>query len=150
MKYLLSFFVGCFLLAGLALAQERPNPVSIIELIAAPEKFEGKLVTVRGFLSINHEKPNGLYNAVLYLHQEDAKNVLLSNQIGLVPNEQMLREEEKINRMYVMLTGVFRGVHAAGDDTVHVGVIKDIRSCTVWSDPNRPITEKPKAQKPTK
>jgi len=143
MKYLACVLIGCAILVGPALAQDRPITASLIELIAAPEKFDGKLVKVQGYLSIDHEKPNGIYHAFLYLHQEDAKNLLLSNVIVTVPSDQMLRDEEKINHMYVTITGVFHAVHPSGHDSPQSGTIKDIRNCIVWSDPSRPISEHP-------
>jgi hypothetical protein len=64
---------------------------------------------------------------------------MLGNAIVVVASDQMWREEEKINRMCVALTGTIHVVHAA------IGfsgaAIKDIQSFVVWSDPSRPIGE---------
>src|SRR5271163_1203735 len=109
----------CFLLlwsfiAGQSLGQDHPTSVSLIELIASPERFDSKLVTVQGFLRIGHEQKHAA-QAILYLHEEDAKNMLGSNSILVLPSEQMLQDKEKIDREYVMLTGFFHVVRAAGD-----------------------------------
>ena len=110
-----------------------------MELIANPEKYDNKTVTVLGYLSFFHEK-HRVIAAFLYLHEEDAKN-LLPNEIVVVPSEQMLQDEEKIDRKYVILTGRFRAVRAGGNSPPEIGVIEDVVDCTPWSDPRRPIGE---------
>ena len=131
----------------LALAQDFVAPVSLIELLARPDKFDGKLVRVQGFLRIGHEPRHGV-EVILYLHEEDARNLLGSNAILVIPSKEMLTDEEKIDRMYVMLTGSFHAVHA--NKELHAGVIKEIRSCMVWSNPTRPIGEHSNDQVPEK
>ena len=141
MKHFAVLIIGLSLLSSAALGQERPKPVSLIQLMANPEKFDGMLLMVQGFLRIEHEKKHGVH-VNLYLHEEDAKN-LLWNETLVVPSDQMLKDEEKIDRKYVFLTGVFHTVHAAGNDSLSsAGVFKDIRSCIPWSDPKRPISDK--------
>jgi hypothetical protein len=146
MKYLFHLFFACVLIAcPFGLGQDQASPASVIELIANPEKFEGKLVSVQGFLRIGHEKHHG-FEATLYLHQEDARNLLGSNMVLVIPSEQMLRDQEKIDRIYVVLTGVLRFVPSANGS--HSAVIRDVRSCSAWSDPQRPVGEPhPKASK---
>jgi hypothetical protein len=130
---------GWLLLSSAGLCQDRPRPISLIQLIANPKKFDGKLVMVRGFLRLYQEKKHGVH-AVLYVSQEDAKQ-LLPNSILVLPSDQMVREKEGIDRKYVILTGLFRVVRAAGEDLQTGGVIKEVQSCAVWSSPNRPIGE---------
>lgn len=136
MRYLFCLAIGCTFLACAGLGQDRTPTASIIELIANPERFDNKLVTVQGFLRIGLEKHHST-EAVLYLHQEDARNLLGSNMVLVIPSEQMLRDQEKIDRMYVVLAGVFHAVHAANGS--YSAVLKDVRSCTAWSDPRRPV-----------
>jgi len=50
-----------------------------------------------------------------------------------VPNDQMIKDREKIDRMYVILTGIVHGVRAVNG--TYFPVIKDIRQCRPWSDP---------------
>jgi hypothetical protein len=118
------------------LGQDRPVPVSVISVIATPEKFDGELLTVEGFLSLA-EHPE-FYNddSRLYLHEEDATNLILTNAIWVVPSAQMQRDREKIDLMYVLLTGVF---HVSNQKPMFKGgIITDVRSCISWSDPKRP------------
>jgi hypothetical protein len=117
-------------------AQDRAAVISVVGLLGNPEKFDAKLVMVQGFLQIE-DQPRHRLQTSLYLHEEDAKNLLGSNAILVIPSEQMLRDKEKIDRMYVILTGTVHVVRATNDaETV---VLKEIRNCRVWSNPNRPI-----------
>jgi hypothetical protein len=134
MKYL-TLALGCLLLAGsAAVGQDRPKPVSLIQLIATPEKFNGKLVSVQGLLGYD-EHP------VLWVHEEDAKHWLGTNSIRVSPNEEMHRNKEKINHMYVTVIGVFRAART-GTESYEGGAITEIQACTVWSDPRHPISER--------
>jgi hypothetical protein len=106
-------------------------------LIATPEKFDGKMVTVRGYLE-SVGAPHDVFAHFLSLSREDAENRLY-NAVVVVASEQMRRDEEKINRMYVTLTGMSRTVRASNGSSITT--IKDVQSCTVWSDPKRPKGE---------
>jgi hypothetical protein len=129
--YSMIFALMCALLAGAAApAVNQAIPASLIQLIANPEKYDGKLVTVQGFLKLG-EHP------ALWVHDEDFKNVLWSNSIWVEPSAQMVREGEAIEFMYVDLEGVFRAGHQ-GHLYFLSGGIGQIRSCTAWSNPRRP------------
>jgi hypothetical protein len=142
MKNWFSFVLTCSLLAcSIGLSQDRPIAVSLIQLIVNPEKFDGKVVAVKGFLRIDHEDPNHHGTVLLYLNQEEARN-LLDSSILVVPNDQMSRDEEKIDRKYVWLVASFHAVRAANG--AYTSVIKEVQSCTPWSDPQRPIGERGK------
>jgi hypothetical protein len=80
--------------------------------------------------------PHDMTAHVLYLHKEDGDN-LLDSSVLIVQSEQMIRDQEKIDRMYVTLTGTFRAVRTANDS--YAPQISDIQVCTPWSDPNHPI-----------
>ena len=54
---------------------EKPVHVTLVRLIANPEKFDGKLVRVIGFLRLEFE------GNVLYLHREDYENAILGDGI---------------------------------------------------------------------
>jgi hypothetical protein len=114
MKYLIVVVLVCSFLAGaVGMGQEVPRTLSVnlIELLTAPQKYEGKLVTVRGSLLVlgGHHDITAYY---LCLNKEDAENEL-GNSVLVVPNEQMQRDREKFDRMYVNLTGSVSSVRAA-------------------------------------
>jgi hypothetical protein len=141
MRYCLWFLIACSILTSpVLLGQDRPEPISLIQLVTSPEKFNGKVVLVRGFFLVVG-RPHDVVSYTLFLHKEDAENNL-GNSVVVVPNEQMKRDQEKIDRMYVQLTGTFRSVHVAGTADSYVSSIRDITSYTVWSDPNHPIALK--------
>jgi hypothetical protein len=145
MRYCLIFLLSCAILASPALlSQERPEPVSLVQLVASPEKFNGKAVLVRGFLLIT---PHDVVSYTLFLHKEDAENNL-GNSVDVVPNERMKRDQEKIDRVYVQITGTVRSVHISGTADSYVLSIRAVTSCNVWSDPNHPIALKLLDKKP--
>jgi hypothetical protein len=139
MKYLMSALLGCLLLAGsTGSREESPVAVSLIQIIANPEKFDGKLVSVQGLLAMGKPPYHYGEQPILYMHEEDGRNLLTSNSVRVVASSQMVHDREKLNLIYVVLTGVFRAPHAAqnsyADDT-----ITEVRSCIPYSNPNRPI-----------
>jgi hypothetical protein len=133
-KKLLAAIAGLSLLAQPAAGQSRAKPVSIIQLIAVPGKFDGSLVTVQGLLGYD-EHP------VLWVNEVDAKHWLLANTIRISPSKEMQRDKGTINLKYVTITGVFRAART-GTEAYEGGGISGVQSCTVWSDPQHPISEK--------
>jgi hypothetical protein len=114
--------------------QGAPKYVSPIQLIANPEKFDKTLITVRGFLVM--EGHRDVVASALYLHREDAENQL-DNSVLVEASDQMRRDEEKIDRIYVTLTGSFRAVPTANSS--YIPTISNVRSCTPLSNPTHPI-----------
>jgi hypothetical protein len=119
-------------------AQEGPKQVTLIQLIAEPQKFDGQLVTTQGFLRVQGGH-HDIVSYSLYLHKEDAQN-LLAESILLVPKKQMQRSIEKLEHEYVTVTGRFRVVRTARDS--HVAAIRDLLECKLSPDLNDPGTEK--------
>jgi len=52
-----------------------PTGVTLVQSIANPEKFNGRLIRVVGFLRLGFE------GNVLYLHREDYENAIFGNGI---------------------------------------------------------------------
>jgi hypothetical protein len=80
---------------------ESPIHLSLVQLIAIPERFDGKLVSVTGFLHVDREL------AVLFLGENDRNHAILENAITFHLNEQMGKDTKKLNENYVGLIGVF-------------------------------------------
>lgn len=136
MKYLAVVLLVCSFVAGtVGIGRERPVTLRLTELLANPEKFDGKLVTVRGFLLVSGGR-HDMVSYFLCLSREDAENDL-GNSVLVVPNEPMQKDLEKIDRMYVILTGTVHGFPQVGGS--RDAVIRDIKDYRVWSDPNHPI-----------
>ena len=141
MRCLVAACLACVLFGSMfAISQTRPTTISLVQLLASPQKFVGKAVMVQGFLRFYRQTKHGL-NVFLYLHEEDAKNLLVSNAVLVIPSKKMLRDEEKLDRTYVHMTARFAGVRAVGEESPGAGVLKDVQDCSVWSDPHRPIGE---------
>jgi hypothetical protein len=147
MKYVVAAFLFVSLLFSPSLrsTKEELVTISLVQLLVDPEKFDHKSVTVSGYLLMENQ-PHHSPGASLFLHREDGDN-LLGNLVPLEPSERMLREEEKIDRMYVNLTGTVRVAHAVNGGTM-VAIV-DIQHCDLWSDPNRPIGLKGDKSKPS-
>ena len=113
----------------------KPSLVSMVQLLATPEKFDGKRIVVLGFLQIHQEAD------LLYLSKEDYDNVILGNTLWVDVTEEMGKRRETLGLKYVRLEGTFR----AGNEMrnrVSVGGITDITSCELWSDPSDPREKK--------
>ncbi len=75
--------------------------VSIIELIARPERNEGHRVMLTGFLHLEFE------GDALYLHNDDYRFHIYKNAIWVNLPENLRPIAEKYNNRYVYLVGSF-------------------------------------------
>ena len=77
--------------------------ISIITLIANPEKFEGDTVMVSGFLNFEFE------GNALYIHEEDYEHRMYKNSIWVDIDRDSLKSPyfNKYNKKYVEIEGVF-------------------------------------------
>lgn len=129
-------FTLCVLQANAAAQQtQQPTYVSMLQLVTTPEQFEGKLVSVIGFITMNHE------GDLLFAHQEDAVNVILNNAVQIEGTKQMFSDREKLDLKYVKILGTFQ-ISAKKKVPFYSGEIVNIRSCEAWSDPDHPASQK--------
>ncbi len=105
-------------------AQRGPDAVSLVQLIATPEKYQGKPVQVFGFMRLEHEG-----NAI-YLHREDYENALYKNGLWLT-NVDTAEHRAKHNLKYVLIEGTFDGKER-GHFGLWSGSIKDIKRVQLW------------------
>lgn len=108
----------------------RPTIVSMVQLIATPERFDGRLISVRGFLTLGREHDR------LSAYEADAVH-FLSNAVDVERTEKMNADAAFLNRKYVVIVGVFR---QADKQQLHIGTITKITRCQFWSDPAKPIS----------
>jgi hypothetical protein len=146
MKYpvMTVLFASLLLCGSVRSNKEAPLTISMIQLLANPERFDRKSVTVWGFL-VMERQPQHSPDASLSLHEEDAEN-LLGNAVPVQPTERMVRDAERIDRMYVILTGTVRVSHVENEGSAF-GIV-DIQRCDPWSDPHRPRALKGDENKP--
>ncbi|HEU0046582.1 MAG: hypothetical protein DMG64_19810 [Acidobacteria bacterium] len=130
------------ILLSLAVASEaqvstkaEPLYVSMLQLISTPEKFDGKLVSVIGYLRFE------LHGNLLFVHREDEENGILSNSIRTSLDGRCGKDLELFDSKYVKILGIFH----AGDarrNPFPPGVITDASDCKLWSDPREPLNRK--------
>jgi hypothetical protein len=114
-KHYLVAMIFVLLLAAMAPTPiaERPQSVSLVQLLAAPEKYHGQFVRVEGFLH------NKFENSALYLSKQDGdfligKNavwVSYSDEVQLQPRGEANNKKERdlfyFDRKFVLLEGRF-------------------------------------------
>jgi hypothetical protein len=122
----------CFV--GQATAQST-ELVSMVQLIASPEKFDGKVVQVVGFLRLEHE------GDVLYLHEDDYRHRIRKNGLWVARNKIIADNINRLNMNYVLLVGTFNAGNK-GHMSLNSGAITDIVNAEVWS-PSKEKTEPP-------
>jgi len=112
-------------LLAVPFAAQQPTNVTLVQLIATPEKFDGKLIRVIGFLRLEFE------GDVLYLHREDYKNAILGNGIWVDATAEMNKQSAALNMHYVLLEGIFSS-REHGHMGMWSGTIKQIRRAQQW------------------
>jgi hypothetical protein len=103
-----------------------PTDVSLINLIATPEKYQGKIVRVVGYLNLEFEG-----NAI-YIHKEDYEHALLKNAIWIdLSREEEGKNTKTFNKKYVILVGVF-DMNDNGHMSLFSGTIGKISRLDIW------------------
>lgn len=92
-------FFGILVFASAVSAQ--PIDVSLINLIATPREFDGKLVRVRGFARLEFE------GTAIYLHREDYLQGITKNGLWLDVEPDAKNRAARANNRYVIVEGVF-------------------------------------------
>ena len=87
------------------------SEVSMIQLIATPERFDGKAIRLIAYLNLEFE------GDALYLHREDFDKGNSKNAVSLLLNDQQTRSAQKLSRGYVLVEGVF-----SSNDRGHFGM----------------------------
>jgi len=125
MRLMASVFVVFTLLSTEPAKADEPIDVSMVQLIANPEQFDGKLIRVIGFLRLEFE------GNVLYLHREDYENTILGDGIWVDTTPEMMRQSKTLNTRYVLLEGTF-SASERGHMGMWSGTITKIRRAELW------------------
>jgi hypothetical protein len=102
-----------------------PANVTLVQLIANPEKFDGKLVRVIGFLRLEFE------GNVLYLHREDYDHAIFGNGIWVDVTPEMTKHREVLQMHYVLLEGIFNSKNR-GHMGMWSGSLTKIQRAEAW------------------
>lgn len=113
---------------------EQIKDVSIIQLIADPQRFDGQAIRVIGFLRLEFEG-----NAV-YLHREDFEKSILQNGIWIELTESQLRSSGKLNNGYVLIEGTF-SASEKGHLGIWPGSLQRVSRLSNWSVDRRRRTQ---------
>ena len=100
--------------------------VSLIRLIANPEKFNGQKVRVIGYLHLGFE------DFVLCLHKEDYIKSISKNGVWVdIKNRTQLKSFSKYSDHYVLLEGIFDS-QMTGHMGMNSGSIQNISRLQIW------------------
>jgi hypothetical protein len=119
-KRLIAIVLVCLVGAG-----AQPT-VSLVALIAAPERYHGKQVVVSGFMYLQRER------SALYIGKADFQHALFKNAVYLViPNESFERIY-RFNGCYVEVRGTFNG-KATGHVGAYSGELNVKEVSPIWT-----------------
>jgi hypothetical protein len=101
--------------------------VSLLQLLATPERYDGVLVRTIGFLWLEFEGNK------LYLHREDYEHAIVKQAVWLDFPQDPTAEQRRLRGNYVLVEGVFnakRGGHMG----LSTGAIEKISRLELWSE----------------
>ena len=105
----LVLLLSCWFVQPLVAAE--PLSVSLIQLIANPKDYDGKVVRVIGFVKLEFEG-----NAI-YLHQDDYKHNITKNGLWIDVTDDIRKKQKDYDQKYVLLEGTFNA-----KETGHMGL----------------------------
>jgi len=105
-----------------------PSNVSLVKLIANPEKYDGKRIQVIGYLHLEFEG-----NAI-YLHQEDFKKRISENGFWVNFSRKLTRKIKpaEYSDNYVIIIGRFKAANK-GHMSMFAGTFDDIVRLDIWN-----------------
>jgi hypothetical protein len=120
--------------AGISGANKPPyaEQVSMIQLIASPEKYDGKVVAVIGYLRLEFEGNE------LFLHEEDYKSHIAKNGIWVNVGPKMKGNADQLNMHYVLLIGTFNAKSKGHMDMQSGSILAD--GGRIWGSEKTPGT----------
>ena len=97
----------------------------LVQLIANPRSYDGKIVRVIGFVRLEFEGNS------IYLHQDDSTHDITKNGLWIDATEEMRTNKADFDQKYVLLEGTF-----SAKETGHMGLwsgsIQRIARCQLW------------------
>jgi hypothetical protein len=101
-----------------------PLDVSLVQLIANPKDYDGKVVRLIGFMKLEFEG-----NAI-YLHEDDYKHNVCKNGLWIDATDEMERRRAELDEKYVLLEETFNA-KMTGHMRGWSGSIQNITRCEV-------------------
>ena len=121
---------------------ERPEFVSMVRLIANPERYNGKLITFVGYFVVETD------GTAVFMSSEDYEHQITANALWIETTDQIRHKEETLNMNYVLFVGVY---HASNLKSIPFpsGEITQIARSDLWSKLGDPRAEKWNGHKPS-
>jgi hypothetical protein len=104
--------------------------VTMQQLLAEPQRFEGQRVRTTGFLRLEFEA-----NA-LYPTRDDFNNAAMEHAVWLDLSNAQLRRLGKLNNGHVVVEGEF-SVQYKGHGGKWLGVLRHVAGVRMWRKPGR-------------
>src|SRR5262249_46308494 len=145
MQHRLIIFALLFILPAIPKMQAQPEDVSLIQLIATPEKYHGKFVRVKGYLH------NQFEDSAIYFTKDDADHLIGENALWVSYSEkvqkQTLDPKQKVDNLryfdskYVLIEGYFDkdGHGHLGAFAGTIGRATRIMELIRWFDGGKPL-----------
>ena len=109
-----------------------PEEISLLQLIATPERYDGKLVAVKGFLHLEFE------GDILYLHREDWEQRISKNGIWVGGNPMLKENSSTLDLHYVLVVGIFDSARK-GHMSSTSGSLTNIGRAFLWPPSISPL-----------
>lgn len=127
-KYLFHFLLSFIIFSNLwganeAIAQVEPTEpmdVSLVQLIANPSEYHGKLVRVIGYCRLAFE------GDAIYLHREDSKHGITKNAVWIDVRSKIPISPHELNDKYILVEGIFNAKDK-GHLSLYSGCLKKIK-----------------------
>lgn len=101
MRKFLRALIAALLCLCMSAKSSELSDVSMVQLIANPEQYDGKPIRLIAFLNLEFE------GNALYLHREDFEKSILSNAVWISLDDQQMRTSRRLSRGYVLVEGIF-------------------------------------------
>jgi hypothetical protein len=118
--------------SGHAAEADYPLDVSIVNLIATPERYDHKLVRVAGYITIS-------YLDTIWLHQEDYENRLGSNGVLMVMEDEQIEALKGCDKTYGVIVARFLKAKTGPDGLLDLAPL----SLEQWKLIHCPIVKAP-------
>jgi hypothetical protein len=123
-KIFLTLFTALAIFSSSASATEIRN-VSMIQLIANPQQYDGLPIRLVAFLNLEFE------GTALYLHREDYEKSNASNAIWISLTDRQENSSRRLSGGYVLVEGIFSS-QEQGHLGMFSGSIKQITRIQSW------------------
>jgi hypothetical protein len=123
-EILITLFTVLALFSASASATEIRD-VSMIQLIANPQQYDGSPIRLIAFLNLEFE------GNALYLHREDYEKPNSSNAIWISLTDQQQNSLKKLSGGYVLVEGIFRSKER-GHLGMFAGSVEQITRIQTW------------------